>query len=47
MKIMWPSYLLTMNVPDEDYVAFLSVVLTINVPDEDYVAFLSVDYGRT
>jgi hypothetical protein len=24
MKIMWLSYLLTMNVPDEDYVAFLS-----------------------
>jgi hypothetical protein len=25
MKIMWLSYLLTMNVPDEDYVVFLSV----------------------
>jgi hypothetical protein len=25
MKIMWSSSLMTMNVPDEDYVTFLSV----------------------
>ena len=25
MKIVWLSYLLTMNVPDEDYVAVLPV----------------------
>jgi hypothetical protein len=42
---MWLSYLLTLNVPDEDYVAFLSV--DYEVPDEDYVAFLSVNYERT
>jgi hypothetical protein len=34
-----------MNVPDEDYVAFLSD--DYEVPDEDYVAFLSVNYERT
>ena len=42
---MWLSYLLTLNVPDEDYVAFLSD--DYEVPDEDYVAFLSVNYERT
>ena len=45
MRILWLSYLLTMNVPDEDYVASLSD--DYEVPDEDYVAFLSVNYERT